>query len=204
MATVQENKHKVRPVMNHRELNEHVDTYKAGADVCAHKSREWRRQVLDVAVLDLRWAYLQIHIERSQWPFQTVEVKGTRYCLSRLGFGLNVAPNIMMAIMNAVRAQDENIQKATSSYIDDVFVNERKMLIRRPLAKTIKEYLVTDVALIKSAMNKSDALTRVPQRKGFESLHTAWILSESWAFTDSVGILESNERSTSLEWSTLL
>ena len=33
---------------------------------------------------------------------------------------------------------------------------------------------------------------------------TAWILCGSWAFTDSVGILESNRRSTLLEWSTPL
>ena len=78
-------------------------------------------------MLDLRRAYLQIHAERSLWPFQTVEIKGNRHCLTRLGFGFNVAPKIMTVIMNAVRAQDENVQKATSSYIDDVFVNERIM-----------------------------------------------------------------------------
>ena len=125
MTIVWEKKQKVHPVMDYCELNEHVDRYMAGADVCAHKLREWRWQGLDVVVLDLRQAYLQIHIERSLCPFQSVEIKGTRYCLARLGFGLNVASNIMTAIMNAVRAQDENVQKATSSNIDDVFVNER-------------------------------------------------------------------------------
>ena len=123
MAIVQENKQKVRPAMDYRELNEYVDAYTA--DVCAHKLREWGKQESDVAVLDLRRAYLQIHVERSLWPFQTVEIKRTRYCISRLGFGLNVAPNIMTAITNAFRVQNENVQKATSSYIDDVFVNER-------------------------------------------------------------------------------
>ena len=121
---MQENKQKVRPVMDYRGLNEHVDAYMAGVDVCAHKLREWWRQGLDVTMLDLRRAYSQIHIERSLWPFQTMEIKGTRYCLTWKGFGLNGIPNIMTAIMNAVRAQDENVQKATSSYIDDVFVNE--------------------------------------------------------------------------------
>ena len=75
-------------------------------------------------MLDLRRAYLQIHIERSQWSFRTVEIKSTRYCPGQLGFGLNIAPYIITAIMNVVREQDENIQKATSSFIDDVFVNE--------------------------------------------------------------------------------
>ena len=96
-------------------------------DVCTHKLREWSWQGLDAAVLDLCQAYLQIHIESSLWLFQTVEIKGTRYCLTRLGFGLNMALNIMTAIMNAVRAQGENVQNATSSYIDDIFVNENIM-----------------------------------------------------------------------------
>ena len=33
----------------------------------------------------------------------------------------------MTATMNAMRAQDDNVQKATSSYIDDVFINESIM-----------------------------------------------------------------------------
>ena len=101
MAVLQENKQKVRLDMDYRELNEHVDPYTVGADVCAHKLREWRQQGSDVAILDLHRAYLQIRIEKSQWPFQTVEIKGTRYCLTRLGFGLNVDPSIMTVIMSA-------------------------------------------------------------------------------------------------------
>ena len=44
-----------------------------------------------------------IHIEKLLWLFQTVEIKGTCYCLTRLGFSLNVAPSIMTAIMCAIR-----------------------------------------------------------------------------------------------------
>ena len=36
----------------------------------------------------------------------------------------NVAPIIMRSIINMVMAQDETIQGATSSYIDDIFFNE--------------------------------------------------------------------------------
>ena len=95
--------------MDYRELNKHVDLYTAGADVYAHKLREWWQQGSDVAILDLRRAYLQISMEKSLWPFQTVEIKGTHYCLTRLGFSLNVAPSIMTAIMSAIRQQDEAV-----------------------------------------------------------------------------------------------
>ena len=41
----------------------------------------------------------------------------------RLGFGLNVAPMIMKGIVSTVLAQEERTMKATSSYIDDIYVN---------------------------------------------------------------------------------
>lgn len=44
MAVIQHNKGKVRPVLNFRELNTHIDTYIADSDVCADKIREWWRQ----------------------------------------------------------------------------------------------------------------------------------------------------------------
>jgi len=124
MAVIQQNKAKVRPVMDFRELNTHVDTFTASADVCADKLREWRRLGTNVAIVDLRKAYLQIHVHESLWPFQTVIFRGQRYCLTRLGFGLNVAPNIMKAVLAKVLAQDQVIEQATSPYIDDIFVNE--------------------------------------------------------------------------------
>ena len=124
MAVIQQNKSKVRPVMDFRELNAHVDAFTASADVCGDKLREWRRQGTNVTVIDLRKAYLQLHVHESLWPFQTVIFRGQRYCLTRLGFGLNVAPSIMKAVLAKVLSQDDTIQQATSPYLDDVFVNE--------------------------------------------------------------------------------
>ena len=40
------------------------------------------------------------------------------------GFGLNVAPHIMWSIIKAVIRQDETVYSTTSSYVDDIFVNE--------------------------------------------------------------------------------
>lgn len=124
MAIVQQNKDKVRPVMDFRELNSYVDAFTASADVCADKLREWRRLGTNVAIVDLRTAYLQIRVHESLWPFQTVIFRGQRYCLTRLGFGLNVAPSVMKSVLTAVLTQDETVDRATSSYLDDIFVNE--------------------------------------------------------------------------------
>ena len=101
MAVVQQNKSKVRPVLDFRELNGYVDAYTAHADVCVQKLREWRKKGSNVSVLDLRRAYLQVRVHKSLWPYQTVIFEGKRYCLSRMGFRLNVAPSITRAIVEA-------------------------------------------------------------------------------------------------------
>ena len=125
MAVVQRNKEKVRPVLDFRELNSHLSLHTAEADVCSEKIREWRRHGQKTALLDLRKAYLQIHVHPSLWPYQTVMFKGKRYCLTRLGFGLSIAPLVMKKVLNTTLSWDERIDRATSPYLDDILVDER-------------------------------------------------------------------------------
>ena len=54
MAIVQHNKGKVQPVMDYRELNNHMEAHTVRADVCSQKLRDWHRKGSDVSVLDLR------------------------------------------------------------------------------------------------------------------------------------------------------
>lgn len=70
MAVVQLNKSKVRPVMDFRELDGFVDAFSANADACEQKLREWRREGSDVTILDLRRAYLQVHIHKPCNPIK--------------------------------------------------------------------------------------------------------------------------------------
>lgn len=53
-------------------------------------------------------------------PFQTVVNKGQKYCLTTMGFELNMALVIMKAIVNTVLGKPEPIQQATS-YIDNIY-----------------------------------------------------------------------------------
>ena len=73
-------------------------------------------------MLDLHKAYLQVRVHQSLWSYQTVLFKGRRYCLTRMVFGLNVAPSIMQTIVDAILTKDKHIQRATSAYIDDVSI----------------------------------------------------------------------------------
>ena len=102
MAVMQSSKHKVRPVLDYRELNEHVSSHTGESVVCGEKLRKWRSMGSNVKLLDLRKAYLQLHITEDLWKYQATKFQGKIYCLTRLGFGLNVAPKIMTAVVNAV------------------------------------------------------------------------------------------------------
>uniref|UniRef100_A0A5S6QJ31 Uncharacterized protein n=1 Tax=Trichuris muris TaxID=70415 RepID=A0A5S6QJ31_TRIMR len=139
MAVIQRAKGKVRPVLDFRELNGHIDTFTANSDVCANKIREWRRRGTNVTILDLRKAYLQIRVEESLWPYQTVMIHGRRYCLTRLGFGLNVAPSIMKAVVDKVLSLAPEVSRGSSAYLDDIFVDE-SVVNRRVVSKHLAEY----------------------------------------------------------------
>ena len=75
IAIIQQNKSEVRPALD---FHEYVDAYTVQVNVCAQKLREWRKKGSNVLVLDLRRAYLQVHVHKSFWPYQTVILKGKR------------------------------------------------------------------------------------------------------------------------------
>lgn len=126
MAVRQANKQgKVRPVMDYREVNEHVLCYPGqDAAVCDEKLRRWRRLGGDVSLLDLKKAYLQLHVADDLVRFQAVRHHGVTYVLTRLAFGLNVAPKIMSKVLGKVLSQDETVAAGTDHYIDDIIVDE--------------------------------------------------------------------------------
>ena len=77
-----------------------------------------------MSLLDLRDAYLQIHVHPSLWPYQTVVFQGRRWCLSRLGFGHSLAPMVMRKVLEMALKRDRKVHSATSPYVDDILVNE--------------------------------------------------------------------------------
>ena len=128
MAAIQP-KNKVRPVLDFRELNEHVKCHTGNdvADVCRKELRAWRRTAGAAAIVDLKSAYLQLHVHEKLWKYQLVNCRGKIYCLTRVGFGLNSAPRIMTLIHKTVLGKDEKVKAATNSYIDDILVDETEV-----------------------------------------------------------------------------
>ncbi|XP_065645791.1 uncharacterized protein LOC136076245 [Hydra vulgaris] len=108
VAVEQENKGKIRPVLDFRELNQYVNSHNASSDACDEKFRKWRTVGDKLATLDLRCAYMQIHIDPSLWEHQKVVYKEEKYYLTRLG-----------------------ISEATDHYIDDILVNLEKTSVEK-------------------------------------------------------------------------
>ena len=127
MAVVQPNKGKVRPVLDFRELNQYVSSHTAESEVCSSKLRLWRKLGNNLAVIDLSKAYLQIHVHPDLFKFQVVIFQGQKYCLTRLGFGLNSAPKIMASILKKIFSLEPKVKDAVDSYVDDIIVNLDKI-----------------------------------------------------------------------------
>lgn len=119
---------KVRPVFDYREMNKDIRSHPAGATpLCADRLRQWRQLGRNCSIVDLRKAYLQVHVEPSLWTHQAFCWKGEVFLLTRLGFGLATGPKIMTAIVEKVISSDKKVERAVTSYIDDLFVVEDKL-----------------------------------------------------------------------------
>lgn len=116
-------KKKVRPVLDYRELNDAVQSHTADSEVCPETLRRWRLMGDRLGVVDLKNAYLQLHVRRDLQEFQVVRVGEQHYRLTRLGFGLTSAPRIMAAVVRYVLASDSDINAATDHYVDDIVVD---------------------------------------------------------------------------------
>lgn len=154
MAAKQPNKEKkVRPVLDYREVNGHVISH-PGYDtaVCQDKLRKWRIDGENVSLLDLKKAYLQVHVVDALKRFQVVQYKRQLYVMTRMGFGLSVAPKIMSKIISRVLSLDKTIEEGTDHYIDDIWVNENVVK-----AKDVKKHLVEYGLITKEPISIRDA-----------------------------------------------
>ena len=74
--------------------------------------------------MDLNAIYLQARVAPEQWKYQLVKYKGKTYCLTRLGFGLSSAPMMMSKILKYVLGLKKDVMSGTSSFIDDILVDQ--------------------------------------------------------------------------------
>ena len=85
-------------------------------EVCSDELLRWRTSD-GGELLDVKKAYMRIHVDRSLWPYQSVRVDGVPYHLTRLAFGLCSAPRILKKVLDYVL---KGLPVAT--FRDDVFI----------------------------------------------------------------------------------
>ena len=100
---------KVRLVLDFRKLNQHVECYTGGSviDIYNETMREWRQMSGVSKIVDLKSAFLLLHVSNMLWKYQLVKYKRKTYSLIRLGFALNSAPKIMSMILKKNIRGDE-------------------------------------------------------------------------------------------------
>ena len=109
----------VRPCLDYRHLNDRLLSHPGKeAPACNEALRKWRLQPDDNVLLDLKKAYLQIRVAPSLVRYQAVVWKGKLYEMTRMGFGLNVAPKILDMVVKWVTRDLEGVD----SYVDDLNV----------------------------------------------------------------------------------
>lgn len=64
--------------------------------------RKLRRRTGFSTIADVKSAYIQLDVTRKLWKYQLVQFKEKTYCLTRLRFGPNVAPNFMASILKTL------------------------------------------------------------------------------------------------------
>ena len=71
MVVFQATKKKVRPVLDYRELNRFVACHTGSdiIDMCNEKMRKWRQLEGGTAIVDLKSAYLQLHVTKELWQY---------------------------------------------------------------------------------------------------------------------------------------
>ena len=123
LAVAQEHKATtpVRRCLDYRALNACLQSNPgAESPVCQDKIRQWRLggDPADYEMIDIRKAYLQVHVSPELYRYQVVKWKGKTYVMTRMGFGLSVAPKFMDIIVKYATRQFPKVD----NYVDDLFV----------------------------------------------------------------------------------
>ncbi|XP_065195653.1 uncharacterized protein LOC135827058 [Sycon ciliatum] len=150
----------VRPVLDYRHLNKLLVSHPGTkSPVCAETLRQWRfkGEADEFELVDITKAYLQIHVSPELLRFQVVEWRGVRYVMTRMAFGLSVAPKFMDTIIKYATGSLPD----TDNYVDDIIVPKSQ---RTVLTEQLASYsLPTKPALEMSAarvlglqLNESD------------------------------------------------
>ncbi|XP_065185766.1 uncharacterized protein LOC135816500 [Sycon ciliatum] len=108
----------IRPCLDYRKLNELIESEPGyEAPVCAEKIRQWRRSSDGQwEMLDVKKAYLQVHVSAELVRYQAVLWNNKVYVMTRMGFGLAIAPKFMHLVIQWITRHRPEVD----NYVDDI------------------------------------------------------------------------------------
>ncbi|XP_065189595.1 uncharacterized protein LOC135820209 [Sycon ciliatum] len=125
----------VRPCLDYRALNRALVSQPGmDASVCGEKLREWRtHDANEYEMLDIRKAYLQVRMSPELLRYQCVKWRGKLYVMTRMAFGLSVAPKFMDVIVKWCTRDHDGVD----NYVDDLYVPKPQT---KAVADTLERY----------------------------------------------------------------
>jgi transposase InsO family protein len=143
---VQLQKRNVRPTFDYSIINPYIKnpSIVAENEVCHESLRKWRR--MNVAFLvDVERAYMNVTIHPKLYRYQVVKWNGQKFVMTRMGFGLNIAPRVLKCLIEYI-LKKANTCSATNPYRDDILIGSedqnRRDIAEKEVAK-IKEILLS-------------------------------------------------------------
>ena len=85
---------------------------------CGDTLRKWRclGDPSDFSLIDIKKAYLQVHVAPELQKYQVVLWAGRTYVMMRMGFGLSVAPKLMDVVIRWITQRFSQVD----NYVDDI------------------------------------------------------------------------------------
>ena len=118
----------VRPVLDFTQLNKHTVSNPGNhVKACEEMIRKWRTIGSQTSLLDIRKAYLQVHVDVELQSYQCVVYNGQLFVMTRMAFGLGIARKVLDAVVEYVCQKHGYSAEVVSGYVDDIMVDESKV-----------------------------------------------------------------------------
>ena len=113
---------KVRPTLDYAILNPYIKNHNfvSQSEICHEALRKWRRYKTAYLV-DVEKAYMNVYVSPKLYPYQVVQVDQKVYAMTRMGFGLNIAPRVLKCLIAHV-LDKAALDATVSPYRDDILV----------------------------------------------------------------------------------
>ncbi|KAF4737831.1 hypothetical protein FOZ62_029141, partial [Perkinsus olseni] len=113
----------IRPVVDARFLNKFILNTPGFENVsCQDKLRRWRVRGGHGKIVDLKKCYLQVKVDPSLYRYQVVVYRGQKFVITRMIFGVCVAPRVMNSIIRFVLSSGNFSLSDVDNYVDDLYV----------------------------------------------------------------------------------